>query len=163
RPFLTGDDQSPGARRRSLFLVTLFFPFFWEWVLPVVTPFFIKNLGPVMMGKFLPFAPVVPVAVVGYFWLQRLANLGMSRFWILAAIIPGLNLWLGFRCFVCPPGYAYERKLDGLGVFLAVLYGLIALAATAVLAAILALRFGMVASPELQQQIRDLTRLATRP
>jgi hypothetical protein len=75
---------------------------------------------------------------------------------------PGLNLWLGFRCFVCPPGYAYDRKLDGIGVFLAVIYGLIVLAATSVLAAMLALRFGMVESPELQQQLRDLIRLATR-
>jgi hypothetical protein len=162
RPPSGEDDHSPGARRRSLFFVTLFFPLLWEFALPAATPFLTRHLGPVMMGKFLPYAPFLPVVVVAWFWLQRLANLGMSRFWILAAIVPGLNLWLGYRCFVCPAGYAYDRKLDGVGVMLAAIYGLIVLAATSVLAAVLALRFGMVESPGLQQQLRDLIRIATR-
>lgn len=162
RPTMSGDDSWPGARRRSLFLVTLLFPFLWDYAFAAGSPFLTRHAGPVIMGKILPYAPFVPAVVVTWFWLQRLVNLGMNRLWILAAVVPGLNLWLGYRCFVCPAGYVSDRKLDGPGMLLAGLYGLIVLAGSAVLGSMLALRFGMIQSPELQQQLRDLIRIATR-
>ena len=116
RPTMTGDASWPGARRRSLFLITLLFPIIWEYAFAAGSPFLVKQAGPVIMGKILPYAPFVPLVVVTWFWLQRLVNLGMNRLWILAAVVPGLNLWLGYRCFVCPAGYAYDRKLDGPGI-----------------------------------------------
>lgn len=162
RPTMTGGESWPGARRRSLLLVTLLFPLIWEYMLAAGSPFLIKQAGPVIMGKILPYASFVPLAVIAHFWLQRLVNLGMSRLWILAVFAPVLNLWLGYRCFVCPAGYAYDRKLDGPGILLAVLYGLMMLAGASVLASMVALRFDMIESPELQQQLRGLIHLITR-
>jgi hypothetical protein len=112
----------PGARRRSLLLATLVFPIVWKITLVTISPFLTRQFGIILMEKILPLAALVPLAMVVHFGLQRLMNLGMSRWWLLAACIPGLNLWLGYRCFACPPGFACHRKLDGPGIALAALY-----------------------------------------
>ena len=65
--------------------------------------------------------------------IQRFPNLGMSRWWYLGHLVPLLNLWVGYRCFACPPGYACFRKLDGIGWVLAILYWLLVIAMLAAL------------------------------
>ncbi len=64
--------------------------------------------------------------------LGRLGNLGMSGWWLLGLLAPILNLWLGYRLTACPPGYAAAKKMDGIGIVLAILYWLF-LAASAAL------------------------------
>ena len=88
------------------------------------SPYLMKHAGQVPMEKILYAAVFLPVLIWIHFGLRRLVNLGMSRLWFLALFAPFLNLWVGYRCFVCPPGYAYHKKLDGPGVVLAILYGL---------------------------------------
>lgn len=61
-------------------------------------------------------------ALVVVFSLQRLTNLGMSRWWILGHLLPVLNLWVAYRSFCCPPGFAYHGKLDRAGMCLAVVF-----------------------------------------
>lgn len=79
------------------------------------------------------------VVVVIAIWLGRLSNLGMSRWWFLGSFVPLLNIWVGFRALCCPAGYEYHRKMDGLGVFLAILYwGFIALWVLSVVVSIIA-------------------------
>ncbi|MEY3896392.1 MAG: hypothetical protein RLZZ214_1912, partial [Verrucomicrobiota bacterium] len=160
RPPPTGGESWPGVRRRSLFLVTLVFPILWEYALAAGSPFLVKRLGGVMMGEILPYAPLVPFAVVLFFWLKRLANLGMSGMWSLALLVPGLNLWVAYRCFVCPPGYADHKTLDRPGVVLAVVFWLIILAVASILAAIAALRFDWVDDPALREQLRGWVQAA---
>jgi uncharacterized membrane protein YhaH (DUF805 family) len=108
------------------------------------------------MGNILPAAPLVPLAVLVYFSLKRLVNLGMSRWWCLAVFAPILNLWVGYRCFACPAGYAYHKKLDGPGIALAILYWLITVAAVLIVAAMVALLVGVINSPSLHEQLRVL-------
>ena len=145
----------PGARRRSLFLATLVFPLVWKHSLLAVSPFLIKQFGIILMGKILPLAALLPLGMVIHFGLKRLTNLGMSRWWLLAACIPGLNLWLGYRCFACPPGFACHKKWDGPGIALAAVYW------TAMAAVIWMLIFkpakliDMADIPLLQKQLRD--------
>jgi hypothetical protein len=112
----------PGARRRSLFLATMVFPLVWKHSLLAVSPILIKQFGIILMAKILPLAALVPLGVAIHFGLKRLTNLGMSRWWMLAVCIPGLNLWLGYRCFACPPGFACHKKWDGPGIALAAVY-----------------------------------------
>jgi hypothetical protein len=145
----------PGARRRSLLLATLVFPIAWKITLVVISPYLTKQFGIILMERILPLAALAPLAVMVHFGLQRLMNLGMSRWWLLAACVPGLNLWLGYRCFACPPGFACHKKLDGQGIALAALYW------TAMAAVIWMLIFKpaklaeLVGSPLLQKQLRS--------
>jgi hypothetical protein len=106
------------------------------------------------MEKLLPFAAFVPLLLLAYFVIRRLVNLGMSRWWGLAVLAPFLNLWLGYRCFACPAGYAYHKKLDAPGIVVAILYGLAMISLMLVLAAFVALIAGAIESPALQNQLR---------
>lgn len=91
---------------------------------------------------------------------KRFVNLGMSRWWMLGTIVPFLNLWLGYRLFACPPGYGWHRKMDGLGIFLAVIYWLFVAVGIIAVVLILLIAFGAAGSPELQQEFRDAIRQA---
>ena len=148
RTAMTGNATWPGARRRSFFLISLVFPFAWHHASAAISPFLIKQFGQVLMGQILPAAAFAPLVVLVWFGLKRLVNLGMSRWWCLAVFAPVLNLWVGYRCFACPPGYAYHKKLDGPGIALAILYWLV------MLAAFVALLCGAIRSPALQEHLR---------
>jgi hypothetical protein len=81
---------------------------------------------------------------------MRLMNLGMSRWWFFANFVPILNLWIGYRCFACPAGYALHKKLDGAGVALAILYWLLMVLTVLVMVTVVALLLGTFGSlPEL--------------
>lgn len=67
-------------------------------------------------------ASLVWAAFLIYISMQRFKNVGMSQWWILGNLVPVLNLWLGYRSICCPAGYEFHRKIDGKGIFLAVLY-----------------------------------------
>jgi hypothetical protein len=109
----------PGVGRLSLWLGLLLFPLLWSQLLGWGKPTMAATLGSAVVNKALPFASLVPVAVAVYLILRRLVNVGMSRGWALLLAIPILNLWVGFRCLVCPSGYAHHRKLDRAGVVIA--------------------------------------------
>lgn len=106
----------PGLGRLPLWLGLLLFPVLWSSLASVAT------VGSGLISKLLPFANIVPVAVLIYLVLMRLVNMGMSRWWALVIAIPVLNLWVVYRCLICPSGYAHHRKLDrtGLAIALAV-------------------------------------------
>jgi hypothetical protein len=152
------DAAWPGARRRSFLLIILAFPIVWKFALSAISPFLVKQFGANLMGTILPFAAFVPLVVLVYFGLLRVWNLGMSRWWFLAMFVPILNLWVGYRCFACPAGYAYHKKMDGPGIILAILYVLMILLCVLSLAVF----FGAIHNPELQQQLRDAIRTATK-
>ncbi|MES2921772.1 MAG: GYF domain-containing protein [Verrucomicrobiota bacterium] len=102
----------PGVRRLTLWLGLLLFPVLWSQILWWSTPTLVATFGSALMSKLLPFASIVPVAILIYLVLMRLVNLGMSRWWGVILLIPVLNLWVGYRCLFCPSGYAYHRKMD---------------------------------------------------
>ena len=161
--FMAKEGGWPGARRRSFLLATLLFPLVWAYGFVVVTPFLTSTFGAEIMKFASIGADIIPFIVGLHFSLQRFVNLGMSRWWYLGNFVPILNFWVGYRCFTCPAGYAYHKKLDGPGVFLAIVYWLlIAIVLLAVIAAI-ALMLGAVGTPEIQQQIRDALRAAFAP
>ena len=87
--------------------------------------------------------------------VRRLINLGLSGWWSLGYFVPLLNLWLGYRCFACPGGYAYHKKLDAAGVFLAIVYWLMLAFVVSSIAFTGAVLFGKLGSPELRQQVRE--------
>lgn len=116
------DHLWPGVRRRGMFLVALVLPFVWELMLPLVRPTLMGRFGGVLADRLLAMAAWVPLLIILHFGWRRLANLGMSRWWYLAVFAPLVNLWLGYRCFACPEGYAVHRRMDFAGVLLACAY-----------------------------------------
>jgi hypothetical protein len=148
----------PGARRRSYLLMLFVFPLLWHLVMPMGLELIANQLGPKLTETIGLAALFVPTLVWIYFGLMRLVNLGMSRWWFLGNLVPFLNLWVGYRCFACPAGYVYHKKLDGPGVALAILYWLMMVFVVLAVVAVVALLFGLVGDPELQKQIQEILR-----
>ena len=148
----------PGARRRGFLMATILFPLVWHGIVILSTGFLVTQFGPRIMGVLGIGLALLPVLVGIYFGLMRLVNLGMSRWWYLANLVPFLNVWIGYRCFACPAGYAFHKKLDGVGVVLAIVYWLVVVAVIVAVAGVGALMFGALGSPDQQDQLRDLIR-----
>lgn len=146
----------PGARRRSFIFMTFIFPLIWGFIFSTIGSVIGPQLGPEIM-RYIGFAAGLLPAILGiYFFLIRLVNLGMSRWWFLAALVPLLNFWVGYRCFACPPGYAYHKKLDGIGVALTIFYWLSFLLVLAATAAMVFLMINEVGNPALQELLNKL-------
>jgi uncharacterized membrane protein YhaH (DUF805 family) len=102
--------------------------------------------------------PVIIVLSIISLAAKRLQNVGMSGLWCLGHLVPILNLWVGYRSWACPAGYAYHRKLDGVGIFLAVIYWLLVVGLIAVVALGTLVFLGHVGDPAQQQQLQELIR-----
>ncbi len=98
---------------------------------------------------------LVALFVYYYITLARLKNLGMNRWWALGQFVPLLNLWIGFRLFACPEGYATSRKQDGAGVALAVFYWLVVALVVAAFAFLAYCLFFGAGSQELQRVFKE--------
>ena len=152
----------PGARRRS-YLIATTLGLIGFYALGAGEGFLTAQLGAEIMKYALPAMSLVPWLVIIYFSLMRLVNLGMSRWWFLGNLVPFLNFWVGYRCFACPAGYAYHKKLDAAGIFLAIVYWLLLAIGLLAVAALIAVMLGVLDSPEIKQQILDAIRAATPP
>jgi uncharacterized membrane protein YhaH (DUF805 family) len=148
----------PGARRRSFYFMIFIFPVLWSIGLEYGKPFMTQQFGEQMMNQLMLGLPFLPMLLGLYFVVRRLINVGMSGWWFLVGLIPLVNLWVGYRVFVCPGGYAYSKKLDGAGVFLAILYWLFVVALVGTVAGLVAVSFGIIGTPEQQEQLQEILR-----
>ena len=105
-------------------------------------------------------APRAALLLLAWVGLNRLANLGMNRMWGLAFFAPILNLWVGYRCFACPAGFAHHKKQDFRGIALAVVYWLVMLSAI-LLAAAFVTTSPKFAESSILNQVRGLLGLMT--
>lgn len=151
----------PGARRRSFIIATIIFPILLQIGTAIGMGPLAAQFGQEMAG-IAGIGLMLVLFLVGiYFGINRLVNLGMSRWWYLGNFVPFLNVWVAYRCFACPGGYAFHKKLDGKGVFLAIVFWLVMAIGLLFVAAVIALLFGMAGSPELQEQIREAIQSAS--
>jgi len=139
-----------GANRLHYFLGVILFPFVLMTILIVAAPFLGKSIASMtaLLGTLLIF--IVSITVT----LKRFSNLAMTRWWFLGLLIPIVNLWLYYRLFACPGGYAVGRKMDGRGILLALLYwlSLIGLVAFLVFATLNAFTM-MAEDPQMREDI----------
>jgi hypothetical protein len=158
---LTQTGGWPGARRRSFYLMIFIFPIVWNLGYGFASSFFQtlpqETLQMIGLGVL-----VVPVLVSFYYCLQRLANVGMSRWWFLGQLVPILNIWVSYRMYVCPAGYAYHKKLDTAGIILAILFWLLLLIMLLAVAAIAAVFMGVAGDPEIQQKLNEMLQEALK-
>ena len=101
----------------------------------------------VIAGKWKP--------LILYFVAQRLANLGMNRWWSVGFFIPLLKWWVGYRSIACPAGYEEHRKMDRPGMFLAITYWLLVVASVIAFLAILAIFNGTLGTADLQRHLQE--------
>lgn len=152
----------PGARRRAYLFAILIFPALWHFVVGRSSALLMQNFGGILAGTITMIAAFVPLVVSVYYGIRRLVNVGMSGWWYLGNFVPVLNIWVGYRSFACPAGYAYHKKLDGAGVLLAIVYWLLVLLAIVGMVLVIALFLGMMGSPDLQRQIHEKIQEAIR-
>lgn len=150
------DNTWPGARRRGYLFFAVIFPFLWSFGIELGLPFLTKSVGADILPLITMAANIVPLIIGLWITLQRFTNLGMSRWWLLGNLVPFLNLWVGYRLFACPAGYAYHKKLDGMGIFLAIIYWLLVLALIAFMIFVIAILAGAAGGPEIQEKLREL-------
>jgi len=113
-----------GVSRGGFFFFCYIFPIIW-WVglfygFKMLQGILKDEMLPLVMGCF----ALLPFLLLIFAILKRFQNLAMSRVWFLGLFAPLINLWLGYRLFACPPGYAEHKKLGVLGWILAIIYWL---------------------------------------
>jgi uncharacterized membrane protein YhaH (DUF805 family) len=148
------ETEWPGVKRFGYIVGSL--------LLGIVANAAAELLRPIIEPTLGEYTPWVVIGVPVLMWIlsivlmaKRFSNLGMSAWWILGNLVPFLNLWVGYRLFACPPGYAMHRKMDGIGIFLAILYWLFVVVAIALVAFVIAALTGAAGSPDFQENIRE--------
>jgi len=154
-PASSQNTEWPGARRRSFYFMTMVFPFLCALIIGVASPLLQRQFSQTIMISALVITLVVMVVLMIYYGLQRLVNLGMSRWWYLGNLVPFLNIWVSYRMYVCPAGYAYHKKLDTIGVVLAILFWLMIALYVLVVAVQIAMLSGAVDMDWLQQILQN--------
>ncbi|MEI6655675.1 MAG: GYF domain-containing protein [Verrucomicrobiota bacterium] len=151
----------PGARRRAYLTATLLLPVVWNMALGFAPALLGRALEPALLQQ-INLGGALLLFIIGlYYGLQRLVNLGMSRWWYLGHLVPFLNLWVGYRCFACPAGYAYHKKMDGIGIALAILYWLLIVAVLLALVVLVVILIKYANDPrvaDLLRQVREALR-----
>ncbi len=110
-----------GAGRRTFIAVTVFLPLLWLAAASQV----VETGDPAILFLMFVAAPLAIALVSFLVTLLRFSHLGMKRWWVFGLLVPLLQLWLGYRLFACPAGYAGSRKQDPGGIALAVIYWLL--------------------------------------
>ncbi|WP_367871527.1 GYF domain-containing protein [Luteolibacter sp. Populi] len=111
-----------GTGRLGFLMGTVVIPglivFGWSFAVPHILAYAPAAAKPYVPVVAAPLASLITIVST----VKRLHSVGMSGWWLFGFFIPLVNLWLGFRCLACPPGYATVKKLDGIGMLLAFLY-----------------------------------------
>jgi uncharacterized membrane protein YhaH (DUF805 family) len=154
----SGEVAMPGARRRSYLFFLIVFPVLWLALTVAVATSMNGKVGQETLALVVSGMLVLPGLVGLVISILRLVNVGMSGWWLLGNLVPVLNLWVGYRCFACPSGYAIHKKMDAAGIILAILYWLMMLAGIVALVSLVAIIFGHMGPPELREQIVDTIR-----
>lgn len=135
----------PGVGRGTFFFVCYLLPVIWVLAIRFGFPYLEGKASAddllIVSSLLLLFPFLLMVATT----LKRFQNLGMSRLWFLGLFVPILGIWVYYRVIACPPGYAQNKKLDGMGWVLAIFYWLSSLA---MIAGIAGLAYYSAKNPE---------------
>lgn len=120
----TQEMEWPGIKRGLYFFMTQILP-----ILLIFGLSFVVSMAGSMLGDTgTPIVGLVGMLLLVVLYIaanvKRLQNLGMSGWWLFGKMVPLLNLWVSYRQFACPAGYATHKKMDGVGIFLAILFWL---------------------------------------
>lgn len=120
-----------------------------KYLIPYAAPL-IKDAPQAVLA--IPILTNLAIILLG---VKRLRNVGMSGWWYLGYFVPFLGFWVGYRAFACPGGYQFHRKMDGIGIFLAIVYWLGVLCFVLLGVAIVLVTLGVLGDPDLQQKLKE--------
>ncbi len=112
----------PGVGRGTYFFVCYVLPILWMAALGFGMKFLEKKVAPMPLAIGAGVLCLLLVFLIISSTLKRFQNLAMSRAWFFGLFAPILNLWVSYRLFACPPGYAHHKKLDTIGWVLAIIH-----------------------------------------
>ena len=145
-----------GARRRAYLGATILLPIVWYMVLLFGPTALGAPLDPALFQQIYLGGALFLFVIAIYYGLQRFVNLGMSRWWYLGHFVPLLNLWIGYRCFACPAGYAYHKRMDGIGIALAIFYWLLIAVVILTVVAVLVIALRYANDPRVADLLRQV-------
>ena len=148
-------DKAPGVGRFGYLFVTFVGPFIFVAALAAIVATLQSSVSPGTLSAITSGAMLLGLLIAIIVKLMRLTNLSMSRWCFLLSFIPVINIWLEYRCFACPPGYADTKDLDTAGIVLAIIFWLFILITTICFGAMGLLAYGLMNDPEAQRQIFD--------
>lgn len=125
------EEEWEGVSRGGYIFFIYFFPILWLVGLSYLSKMLPGIFGPEIAPVITACLAFLPLILGIFAVIQRLDNLAMRRLWFLGLFAPLINLWLGYRLFACPPGYAEHKRLGVLGWILAFFYWLPLLAVIA--------------------------------
>lgn len=112
-----------GVKRGNFIFLCYLFPFLWSFGIILLAGKMQGKIEADLLAKVTNLAAFLPVVILCLIMIpRRFQNLGMSMAWCFGLIVPLLQMWLGYRLFACPEGYAVHKKLDRSGWLLAFLY-----------------------------------------
>lgn len=149
---------SMGSSRRYYILFALVLPILLA-IAPVAAGIVAPLLDPRLMNIVALVGTLVSFVLSLIFTLRRFTNLGMSKLWLLGCVVPLLNVWLAYRCFACPQGYAVSRKLDKPGIVLAIIFWLMILLSVALVGVMVYGAMTFAQNPETRNYLQELIQL----
>jgi hypothetical protein len=118
------EEEWSGSSRGGYIFFIYIFPILWFAGLAYGSKLLPEILGENLIPWVVGGLALLPIFTSIIAILQRLDNLAMGRKWFLGLFVPLVNIWLGYRLFACPPGYAEHKKLGWIGWILAIFYWL---------------------------------------
>lgn len=124
--FMDEPEQAPGIGRIAYLAIVIVVLIAWIVLWPIVWDPIANFMGEKLARIVAPFAPLILGAILFLLTILRIRNLGMKPLMVVLFLVPGINLWMGYRCVACPPHYALRRKLGISGILMGLAYWIVA-------------------------------------
>jgi len=145
---------SIGMRRRMFVPALIIIPAAWIYGMKVTSPHLIESFGEARWSEIEQIVPLMPLVIVLVMLMQRLANVGMNRLWVIGTLVPVVNLWLLQRCVAYPGDYVNRRKLDQSGKLMLIVYWCVAGLFLIVGGLLAAVALGWLGDADLQERVK---------
>lgn len=153
---LSAQSGWPGSSRRAFLFALVVLPALCRFAMDRSFPLFTAHFGGQLASMLVAVGSLIPLVVGAVVTVKRFHNLGMNGFWLLGFLVPILNIWLLYRCFACPAGYAWHGKLGPSGVVMATFYWLLLALLLIAFALVVAMKLEAIADPALRDQLENL-------
>jgi hypothetical membrane protein len=116
------DAGQRGSKRMDFFFGLLVLPLIVWGICLTLLGLFGDSMSPATQQNLRWFVAVLPMTIIFLAVIRRLQNLEMNPLWFLGLLVPGLNLWIIYRCICAPEAYAVHERMDRPGKVVGIAY-----------------------------------------